>query len=68
VKTKAKTYYIKGGLYSVDMIRAMAIASHLQLLSPLELKRYLDGDKTDAYNILIDLIEANAESYRANRK
>lgn len=68
MKTKAKTYYIKGGLYNVDMIRAMAIVTHLQLLSPLELKRYLDGDKTDAYNILTDLIEANAESYRANRK
>lgn len=64
---KHKTYFLKGGLYSTELLEVIAMVAHLGLVTPLELKRYLDGDRQDAYNILCELVKANAPSYRANR-
>lgn len=65
---KHKSYFIKGGLYSPDMLMMIAMVSHLGLVTPVELKRYLDGDRGDAYNILCELVKASYPAYRASRK
>lgn len=58
MKRKPKTYFIKGGLYTGRMIEAIAMAIHLEAITPIELKRYLDGEHNDAYNLLCELIRA----------
>ncbi len=60
-------YYIPGGLYTPELVEVMAMAVHLKLVKPIELKKYLEGDKDDTYNILCELIKANSASYRAKR-
>ncbi len=65
---KASKYYLPGGLYSKELIEAIGMVVFLGLVKPIELKKYLEGNKDDTYNILCELIKANAPAYRAKRQ